>query len=131
MKTKYHLSKTSSFECNMPILKGNTLSFIIQKKEIILSKNQTKLITCLLNEINEKKEIIAFIWSDGSYKSKENNYNQLIHQTRALLIKKGFSEDFIMTIPRYGLCLNKNNLISKTPSKYYATNMLNDHATCF
>ncbi|CNE49235.1 winged helix-turn-helix domain-containing protein [Yersinia kristensenii] len=131
MKTKYHLSKTSSFECDTPILKGNTLTFIIQKKEIILSKNQTKLITCLLNEINEKKDIITFIWSRNSYKSKENNYNQLIYQTRTLFINAGFAEDFIMTIPRYGLCLNKNNLITKTPAKYYSTNMLDDHATCF
>ncbi len=127
---KYHLNTKSQFEQEPLILSGNKLIFLIKNKEVILSKNQTKLIDCLLNKINEKSDIINFIWDKGIYKSRNNNYNQLIHQTRALFTGEGFSPDFIMTIPRYGVCLNKNNLISKDPQKYRSANMLNDHATC-
>ncbi|CNF08931.1 MULTISPECIES: winged helix-turn-helix domain-containing protein [Yersinia] len=127
---KYHLNTKSQFEQEAPILSGNKLTFPIKNKEIILSKNQAKLINCLLNKTNEKSDIIKFIWGEGIYKSKNNSYNQLIHQTRALFIDEGFSPNFIMTIPRYGVCLNKNKLISNNPKKYRSANMLNDHATC-
>lgn len=131
MKTTYYLSKKLQFEYDMPILNGNKLIFSDQKKEVTLSKNQAKLITCLLNNKNAKSDIIASIWGSGSYKSTENNYSQLIYKTRALFIREGFQADFIMTIPRYGVCLNKNNFKQKKPQKHYSINILNDYAICF
>ncbi|VEI61933.1 Uncharacterised protein [Serratia fonticola] len=76
--------------------------------EVILSKNQTKLMTCLINEINEKKDIINYIWNGKNRKSTENSYGQLVYKTKTLLVKNGFPQDLIMTISTYGLCLNKN-----------------------
>nr|WP_314266587.1 hypothetical protein [uncultured Moellerella sp.] len=131
MKIKYYLNKISNNEYNAPIIDGNKFIFSSLKKEVSLSKNQTKLLSCLLNDINQKKDIILFIWGKDNDKSNENNYNQLIHRTRALFISEGFADDFIMTIPRYGVCLNKNHLNLEIPKKYFSTNILNDHATCF
>ena len=72
----------------------------------IISKNQRKLMLCLMQEINDKNEIIELIWGNKKSKSKESNYNQLVYQTRSLLAKNGFPDDLIITIHRYGLCLN-------------------------
>ncbi|WP_199063782.1 hypothetical protein [Serratia sp. ASV30] len=62
--------------------------------------------------INEKRRIIELVWGGEDVNAKEMHYHQLIHKTRTRLTKKGFPNDFIMTIPRYGLCLNKDFLHS-------------------
>lgn len=99
------------------LLKGRKL--VIKKSDVvaIISKNQRKLLLCLMQEVNEKRDIINYIWSDKDTKSQERNYNQLVYQTRALLIRNGFPKDLIITIHRYGLCLNQQFL--KTENSQY------------
>ncbi|HGM5491176.1 TPA: transcriptional regulator [Serratia fonticola] len=92
------------------ILNGSRLKLKNTGVQILLGRNQTKLMNCLIKGINAKKDIIQIIWGHEQKKSKENNYNQLVFQTRALLNSKGIVENVILTIPRYGLCLNKNLL---------------------
>ncbi|WP_158510607.1 winged helix-turn-helix domain-containing protein [Serratia rubidaea] len=92
-------------------LEGRVLYLKSEHRKTTISKNQEKLIQCLLNGVFEKEEIINFIWG---LKNKKNNYNQLIHQFRKQLSSKGFPDDLIITIPRYGLCLNKYWLSKKS-----------------
>lgn len=103
-----HSINTTRFENSTLTISGNTLILKNSKIEVILSKNQAKLLTCLTNEINEKKDIINYIWSGKNRKSTENSYSQLVYKTKTLLVKNGFPQDLIMTISTYGLCLNKN-----------------------
>lgn len=65
-----------------------------------------------MKDINEKSRIIELVWGGEDVNAKEMHYHQLIHKTRTRLTQKGFPNDFIMTIPRYGLCLNKDFLHS-------------------
>lgn len=84
--------------------------YLIMKDTDIMakvSKNQKTLILCLMNDVIEKEKIIQNIWGKNPSGSKEKNYNQLVFQTRSLLVKQGFPSDLIMTIHRYGLCFNK------------------------
>jgi len=106
-------------ENNSIVLNGNVLIFKKSNSHATLSKNQTKLIYCLLNEVNEKISIINHIWNSKKNKSNQNNYNQLVYKTKALLITNGFPADFIMTIPGYGVCINKNYSEPLIPERRY------------
>ncbi|CAI1888842.1 Uncharacterised protein [Serratia quinivorans] len=77
-----------------------------------------KLFICLINEVNDKNYIIAEIWPGTKAKSKENNYTQLLFQTKAVLARGGFPEDTIITMPKYGICLNMN-LLKPVPKDEY------------
>ncbi|WP_261112980.1 transcriptional regulator [Serratia quinivorans] len=96
--------------------------------EVVLSNNQKKLFLCLLSDLNDKQEIIKKIWPDMDCKLANNNYAQLIYRTRKLLSKKKFPPDVIITIPRYGVCLNKRLVVEKSPRHCGSVNILNDHA---
>lgn len=80
--------------------------------KVKLSKNQYKLLFCLLAQVNSKNEITARLWGNKMVKS-ENRINQLVFKFRKSLVKAGFPDDTILTIHRYGLCLNKNLLATK------------------
>ncbi|MBU9828427.1 hypothetical protein J1779_00510, partial [Rahnella sp. FC061912-K] len=116
----------SHFENATMILSGNTLRFKKGNDKIKLSKNQSKLMACLISEGNEKNNIINYIWGATDCKSKENNYSQLVFKTKKLLIKNGLPSDLIMTIPNYGLCINKNHAGEKNSHQDHAMKMLND-----
>lgn len=105
MNNKYNLS--SLFESDTLRLVDNILVFKKEKIEVILNENQVQLFVCLFNRTYEKKDIIGSIWPGKQVKSKENNLNQLIFQTRALLRHRGISAEVIMTMPRYGVCINR------------------------
>lgn len=87
---KYHLNTKSQFEQEAPILSGNKLTFPIKNKEIILSKNQAKLINCLLNKTNEKSDIIKFIWGKGFISQKIIVTINLFTKPEHYLSMKGF-----------------------------------------
>ncbi|OCJ45494.1 hypothetical protein A6U95_18715 [Serratia sp. 14-2641] len=125
-----HLINTSYFENNLLVLDGNKLRLKKQVREVTLSKNQTKLLIFLINEINDKHSIIEFIWGGVNSKSKENNYNQLVYKTKALLVQNGFPENFIITLPRYGLCLNKAHEQPRTLKFDPVEFIFNDHNAC-
>lgn len=116
------------FENAMIVLNGNRLRLKNNNIEVVLSKNQTKLLVCLINEIHEKRSIINYIWNNGNCKSKENSYSQLVHKTKEFLMQNGFPTDFIITIPRHGLCLNRS-FIGSAPSLHdNSVKTLNDPA---
>ncbi|MGQ8776649.1 winged helix-turn-helix domain-containing protein [Serratia sp. NA_112.1] len=98
------------------------------KQEVVLSKNQKKLFLCLLNDINDKKEIINKIWPNIDCKLADNNYSQLICRTRVLLSKNEFPPNVIVTIPRYGVCLNRRLVVEESLRHGGSISMLNDHA---
>lgn len=110
------------------IIENRTLKLNNSQKAVKLSKNQTKLLLCLINEIQEKQTIINYIWGINKNDENESNYRQLVRRTRAILATHGFPEDTIVTIPNYGLCIN-NKLMEKSaaPNKL-SMNIYNDHA---
>lgn len=116
----------SHFENATMLLNGNTLKFKKANDKIKLSKNQSKLMACLMSEGNEKRNIINYIWGATDCKSRENSYSQLVFKTKKLFIKNGLPADLIMTIPNYGLCLNKNHIEEKDSHHSQAIKMLND-----
>ena len=109
-------------------LNGRKLIFKSINREILLSKRQLGLIVCLLNEINEKKAIIRYVWSEDNPENRENNYNQLVYQLRALFIRHDLPSDLLITLPRYGLCLNKEWLGISNRHRQHMSCIVNDHA---
>ncbi|CAI1079102.1 Uncharacterised protein [Serratia proteamaculans] len=110
------------------IIKDRKLTMSNIQKTVGISKNQAKLLLCLINEIQEKNSIINYIWGMGDAEKNESNYRQLVRRTRAILATHGFPDDTIVTIPNYGLCIN-NKLMEKSviPNKL-SMNIYNDHA---
>lgn len=115
--------KTILFNINKLIMQPDNI-------ELMLSKKQIKLITCLSSNIITKAEIINFIWHPENTHEKENHYNQLVYQTRARLANKGFPDDTIITLPRYGLCLNKNYFLTDVQPDTTSIHMLDKSAYC-
>ncbi len=70
------------FENDALILKSRVLQ--LKGKNIVaaLSKNQTLLIYCLVNKINDRDMVINYIWPGEPTVGKENCYHQLIYKTR-------------------------------------------------
>lgn len=108
------------------VLNGNTLIFKKGNDKIKLSKNQSKLMACLISEGNEKENIINYIWGAVDCKSRENSYNQLVFKTKELLKKQGLPKDMIITMPGYGLCINKNYTRNLVSPKKRMEKMYND-----
>lgn len=106
--------------------------YILKNKnaELILSKKQSLLISCLINNINDKDDIIAHIWGATSGESKQNCYNQLIYQMRQRLAKAGLTGNLLVTHPRYGLSLNKACLHQDASFDKYIAKSLNDNSLC-
>ncbi|AYO39777.1 hypothetical protein [Serratia sp. P2ACOL2] len=105
-----HFTHKVIFENDAISLVNNRLLLKANGRKVVLSKNQIKLVICLLNEVNDKNHIIEAIWSGTKSKSKEDNYTQLLFRTKAILARGGFPEDTIITMPKYGICLNMNLL---------------------
>lgn len=121
----YSINK-SHFENATMLLSGNTLRFKKGNDKIKLSKNQSKLMACLISEENEKRNIINYIWGARDCKSRDNSYSQLVFKIKKSLIKNDFPADLIITIPNYGLCINKNYTEDKNCRRDHAMIMLND-----
>ncbi|CAI0995680.1 Uncharacterised protein [Serratia fonticola] len=116
----------SHFENATMFLSDNILRLKKSNHEIKLSKNQSKLMACLISEESEKKNIINYIWGSRDCKSRENSYSQLVFKTKKLLIDNGLPSDLIMTIPNYGLCINKNHIEDKNSHYARTMSILND-----
>lgn len=111
------IKDTVPFENDEISLIGNIFLLKRGGHSVSLSKKQTALFNCLINEVNDRKEIIEYVWPGENAKSKLNNYNQLVFQTRVLLVKNGFPKDTIITISMYGVCLNMK-MLKPTMKKY-------------
>ncbi|MEW5558806.1 hypothetical protein AB1287_00860 [Enterobacter asburiae] len=121
------LKNTSSFESELLELKDNLLTLKGEEKKIPLSKYQHHLLVCLINKINSKDDIIRYLWGECDYRKKENGYNQLVFQLRRLIIRSGISTEVLITLPRYGLCLNPQLLVRSHSDKADMKNIVNDH----
>lgn len=110
------------------IIEGRTLKLNNSQKAVKLSKNQTKLLLCLINEIQEKQTIINYIWGSESAEANEFNYRQLVRRTRAILVQNGLPEDTIITIPNYGLCINSQLRNDIAIPSITSLRLYNDHS---
>lgn len=119
---KEQIESISHLELNKVAIHGEKLKIKNTSTEIKLSKNQKKLLLCLMKKINDKRVIIEIIWGKGECDSNEMNYHQLIYKTRKKLVSKGIPDDFIMTIPRYGLCLNMEFVHQDTNEQVWLNN---------
>lgn len=104
----YNSKERRVYSYNKISLVGDIVYYNKSNKMAKLSKNQVKLFHCLLNGQGEKSQIIDFIWGDGSLTETEFKYNQLICRTRSKLTRSGFPSDIILTIPKFGVCINKS-----------------------
>lgn len=59
---KEQIESISHLEVNKVAIHGKKLKIKNTNTEIILSKNQKKLLLCLMKKINEKRVIIEIIW---------------------------------------------------------------------
>ncbi|WP_447889553.1 winged helix-turn-helix domain-containing protein [Serratia fonticola] len=91
---------------NQYALIANVLYYKKYNKVTTLSKNQTKLLHCLLNGQERKEQIIDFIW--GGKVENDSKYVQLIRRTRNKMVKSGFPNDAILTVTNFGVCLNES-----------------------
>ncbi|MEX2944270.1 transcriptional regulator [Serratia fonticola] len=76
-----------------------------------MTTKQRNLLLCLIGEVNYKNDIMIYLWGNDN-PANENKYNQLVFKLRETLQVAGFPNDVIITMYRYGLCLNNNLLRS-------------------
>jgi len=88
----------------------NKLYIHKNQQKIPLSQAQKRLFFCLLSGVNRKRDIINLIWHENHQCIVDNNYHQLLFQTRALLQRYNLPGQLIMTIPNFGLTLNEDLL---------------------
>ncbi|MBD8162645.1 winged helix-turn-helix domain-containing protein [Erwinia persicina] len=122
------MEKISYFENDILVIDVQKLVLKPKNKKIKLSKNQTRLIDYLVKGINQREEIVKRIWHSEDYEARESSYNQLICRTRALLSANGLPDDFIITLPRYGVCINQNYIKRAAANSEIPTKMYNDHS---
>lgn len=104
------VKNTLYFENDRLALKKNALTLKNENISARLSALQNKLLWCLVRDITERQGIIQEIWPDANWKSKGNNYNQLVFQTQTTLKHCGFPADTLIISPGKGIGLNANLL---------------------
>lgn len=97
-----HYSTIFSLDCQM-----NTLDIPCKKLTISLSETQKRLLICLTQKINSKRDIINIVWYENHQCVRDNNYHQLVFQTRALLQRNQLPTNILITVPYYGLKINE------------------------
>lgn len=123
------LEYCSSFENEMLILKRRILYYKPLAKNALLSKMQRNLLVCLFNNITDKREIVFYLWQETDFAKKENSYAQLVYQLRANLSQAGMPRDLLLTLPRYGVCLNKKLMRPAPYDRQRISQLMNDLAT--
>ncbi|HEJ7008126.1 TPA: hypothetical protein SMF37_002417 [Serratia marcescens] len=118
------------FENTVLFLRKNKIILKDGRKALTLSKNQLLLISCLVRDITEKKEIIKAIWPEAPWESKGNNYNQLVFQTRRSLLRAKFPPDLLVIKSNNHICLNANYLRPIPLKQDAAKEMLIEQAIC-
>lgn len=94
----------------------NILEFHGADERIKLNESQKRLFICLLKQIRCKREIMNIVWYENHQKLSDNNYHQLIFQTRALLRRSGLPPDLLVTIHYIGVRLSENVLYRLAPA---------------
>ncbi|WP_440515038.1 winged helix-turn-helix domain-containing protein [Serratia sarumanii] len=106
------INKYSKYENEKIKVENELLLLKSHNVEVRLTKKQKNLFLCLIGEVNNKKDIIRLLWGDNSL-DNENKYNQLVFKLRENLLDAGFPKDTVITMYRYGICLNRNLLKSR------------------
>ena len=96
---------------------ANKIYFHATKQTVSLSQAQKRLFYCLLTGINRKRQIINVVWYENHQRVTDNNYHQLLFQTRALLQRHDLPAQLIITLPNYGLLLNEEMLKTLGPAQ--------------
>ncbi|NTY87337.1 hypothetical protein FCH33_11145 [Serratia fonticola] len=99
----------SKFENDNIILKDDLFCLKSTNKKVRLTTKQRNLLLCLIGNVNYKNDIMRYLWGDNN-STHENKYNQLVFKLRESLQAVGCPNDAIITMYRYGLCLNNNLL---------------------
>lgn len=92
----------------------NTLTWWPENRTIMLNEAQKRFFSCLLLRITSKRQIIATVWKESYPGISDNNYHQLLFQSRALLKRHGLPEGLIVTLPYHGVRLNEEKLMAMT-----------------
>lgn len=111
MQTLRHLVFHDIFTLDSAL---NTLTWWPDQKIIPLNEAQKRFFSCLLLRITSKRQIIATVWNESYPGVSDNNYHQLLFQSRALLRRYGLPEGLIVTLPYHGVRLNEEKLMALT-----------------
>lgn len=84
----------------------NTLTYHPLQQDIGLNESQKRLFYCMLMNVTRKTSIIMAVWNENHKRISDNNYHQLIFQTRALLKRHGLPGTLLITVPYYGIRFN-------------------------
>jgi DNA-binding winged helix-turn-helix (wHTH) protein len=79
---------------------------------IPLNDAQKRFFNCLLMKVTSKQQIISIVWNERAYGISDNNYHQLLFQSRALLKRHKLPDGLLVTIPYHGVRLNEDLLLS-------------------
>jgi len=88
----------------------NRLIFDSLNVSVLLSERKKRLMLCLMSNVSCKRKIMETVWCENYKHIQDNNYHQLIHQLRTLLVKNNIPAAFIKTLPHYGVVLNAHAL---------------------
>lgn len=84
----------------------NQIEIPAQEKTLKINEAQKRLLLCVAHQINSKQDIISVVWNDNHRRVRDNNYHQLIFQTRNLFERHGIPPKILLTVPYYGVKLN-------------------------
>ncbi|WP_369789944.1 transcriptional regulator [Rouxiella sp. WC2420] len=71
-----------------------------------ITEKHKRLVICLLKGITQKNDIINIVWYEQAGMVSDNNYHQLIHKFRNLLLENNLPKAMLRTIPRHGAMLD-------------------------
>jgi len=104
----YKSKRNKNSKNSLFVLIDDVLYYQKHHKAAQLSKNQAKLLHCLLRGQGKKDQVIDFVWGGNNTTKSESKYTQLILRTRNKLSRSGFPDDTILTIAKFGICLNES-----------------------
>lgn len=90
----------------------NTLTWWPDRITIPLNEAQKRFFACLILRITAKRQIIATVWNENYPSVSDNNYHQLLFQSRALFRRYGLPDGLLVTLPYHGVRLNEEKLLA-------------------
>ena len=72
-------------------------------QQVELKEHEAKLLTALLNGVQDKRQIIELLWESRGVIVTENNYYKVVKGLRNAFAAIGLSADLLKTLPRVGI----------------------------
>lgn len=72
-------------------------------QQVELKEHEARLLTALLNGVQEKRQIIELLWESRGVIVTENNYYKVVKGLRNAFAAIGLSADLLKTLPRVGI----------------------------